>query len=667
MAHIGMPDHEAVLPQQPDQDPFDDLPQPDLMAGQAGLTRIVVAIHGIGKQLRSDTIRSVASRFGETCEPPVPVMPLGHFSIADGSSVRWSVLESADAALSQIGFAEVYWADIPDRLVRANDTLEETKDWAGTVVGRARLLYEKQVVAYKEAHGLPAARMHDLDFKQGIDAIDTIAEGVNVIERLCLLGQKAGLPGFDFGCLLRDYVGDVQTVTEFPGHRNRILYRFHAVLNGIVAAFKEQYGRVPEIHLVAHSEGTVIGLLALLQALSLQRIDDPDGSGAEQDGDWVRHVRGFMTIGSPIDKHIALWPSLWSEFKFQSTKVDTGWWIRRPDDEQGLILGQQIKWRNYFDFGDPVGFRLDEARHMLDAIGCKAFEFETLKHDHGYSRYWLPGKAHVDYWKDPDLFRHFIDTVVQPPSGRAPAPAPASKRFRGPFSLTIPYVLSFGLHLACVMAFLQGMLLLAARPSTGLGMVEQVDGWAALMVATALFLITVAARLPCLAKPEGRWLIAAVLCAGAAAWCAMQASAIDSALLLGMVGIGALLTWLLRLRQTLKGRALLLWCGALACLALWFGVGRVSLGAGLSAATMFLAFIYLWWLGIILFDLAFVWHRYIRDAVTVRTLRDWTHHRDSMPDPYLGLGENATQKQIDKAARPPTRAKPGAGQPAWTR
>jgi hypothetical protein len=43
--------------------------------------------------------------------------------------------------------------------------------------------------------------------------------------------------------------------------------------------------------------------------------------------------------------------------------------------------------------------------------------------------------------------------------------------------------------------------------------------------------------------------------------------------------------------------------------------------------------LYLWWLGILLFDLAFVWHRYVRNAVAVDALRQWAHGRDASPDP----------------------------------
>jgi len=37
--------------------------------------KIVVAIHGIGNQIRSSTIRSVARQFGDMESPPLPMMP----------------------------------------------------------------------------------------------------------------------------------------------------------------------------------------------------------------------------------------------------------------------------------------------------------------------------------------------------------------------------------------------------------------------------------------------------------------------------------------------------------------------------------------------------------------------------------------------------------------
>lgn len=97
----------------------------------APLAKIVVAIHDIGEQRRSETIRAVARRFGDRAEHAIPVLPLGYFSLADGSKVRWSRLETADPAMASIGFAEVFWTDIPNQLVRADDTLEDTKACGG--------------------------------------------------------------------------------------------------------------------------------------------------------------------------------------------------------------------------------------------------------------------------------------------------------------------------------------------------------------------------------------------------------------------------------------------------------------------------------------------------------------------------------------------------------
>lgn len=644
------------------------------------ITKIVVAIHGIGQQHRSETIRSVALRFGDSCKPAIPLLPLGYFNIADGSDVRWSQLETDDADLSAIGFTEVFWADIPTQLVRSNDTLEETKAWVRTVISRAECLYNQKVKnngasippasrASASRADKPVKQLDACDFRQGIDAVDTLAEGVAVIERLCQLAAKAGAPRFEFGALLRDYVGDVQTVTEFPQYRNRILYRFHAALNAIVTTFRARYGNDPEIYLVAHSEGTVISLLALLQGLSSMTLADPDGKGKVEDGAWVEHMHGFMTLGSPIDKHIALWPELWKEFSFVTpAKVDGRLQISSTrKDAEPVRLRQRIKWRNYFDYGDPVGFRLDEAQRWLASKHCGAFEFDQFKHDHGYSRYWLPGKAHVDYWNDAALFRHFIDNVVKTPRHDAPpaAPPPASKPWRGLVATCIPYLIAFGLHFAAVLT------LLAAFSGTAL---NEITPWSALMgqaFAPSILLasVTAAARLPRLVRRGPRWMVLALtfwVIGAAATWSMLPdglAGEIGKAYLnlagappvsLAAAGkvtlcvaalVCALAAWLVPRALAPKGRRLLVTSGFL----LSFGIvvlGRGGIGAGHSSLTELLAcmpFVFLWWLGIILFDLAFVWHRYIREAVCVRTLRAWHNRQDAEADPMWGLGTGKDQ------------------------
>ena len=59
------------------------------------MDKVIVAIHGIGSQRRSDTIRSVARRFGERSLPPLPVMPLGFFNLGRSGDVHVSRLDTS--------------------------------------------------------------------------------------------------------------------------------------------------------------------------------------------------------------------------------------------------------------------------------------------------------------------------------------------------------------------------------------------------------------------------------------------------------------------------------------------------------------------------------------------------------------------------------------------
>ena len=68
------------------------------------------------------------------------------------------------------------------------------------------------------------------------------------------------------------------------------------VLSGLITS-----PNVGRIHIVAHSEGTVVTFLGLLNGLR-----------QPEEFPWVKHVRGLMTIGSPLNKHIILWPELWA-------------------------------------------------------------------------------------------------------------------------------------------------------------------------------------------------------------------------------------------------------------------------------------------------------------------------------------------------------------------
>jgi hypothetical protein len=622
------------------------------------IQKVVIAIHGIGSQRRSDTIRSVARRFGDHVVPPLPVMPLGFFSIGKSGEVHVSRLDVAsDNSLATVGFAEVFWADIPRQVVKAEDTLEETKAWGSTVVSRAQATYKARVVE--------GPRLTNVDFRLAAGVIEEIVEAVSVMESLLFVFKKMGVFKFDLAPLLRDYIGDVQIVTEFKYYREKIVARFHSAMAQIFDSFQAAHpNHSPDIYVVAHSEGTVVSFLGLLQAMSGVPVCDPDTPIGT---DWIKCVRGFMTIGSPIDKHLVLWKRLWDGLDLACTVGPRGAvTFTGADDKVRLELPRQIQWRNYYDFGDPIGFELNSAREFLGNRSCTAFEF-TKDHDFGFSRYLLPGKAHNDYWSDADVFGHFINDVVMPADRPV---APKSKAGVGFISTCIPYLLAAALHVGAVFMLFKAVVAYldpkAAESSIALS--ETTIG--VLVLALLLYCSTVAARLPRLVKtsrlpgrsdPEGfRWHLLAIIIfslGAVSAWLwlpdelgaflgnplADLAGLADSshdvagktALLVAAALVG--LTGWFAPRQPRLGRRLLLGCGVLIVLAMILGHIVASHGHAkvwpLVLAGM--AFIYLWWLGMLLFDLAFVWHRYVRESVATRAIAEWNRGRDMWPSVTL--------------------------------
>ena len=113
---------------------------------------------------------------------------------------------------------------------------------------------------------------------------------------------------------------------------------------------------------------------------------------------------------------------------------------------------------------------------------------------------------------------------------------------------------------------------------------------------------------------------------------------VSKAVLLLAVAIVIIVSWWLP-RTPRKGRLFLICSGALVILLI---IGKRLLEDEKAHSAVWpvvlagSAFIYLWWLGILLFDLAFIWQRYIRQSVAVDTLREWNRGRDSRPMGTLG-------------------------------
>ena len=294
--------------------------------------KILVAVHGIGDQIANATVQSVAFRVYEYYGFP-PAVPLGRFHRSANSppGVELFERETDPRFPARLGFAEVYWADVPRKLVTAGFTLENAKLWARTLVARLNM---------------KAAQTEQMDWRQYRmleTVVDELVDAVFVVDNLTFLADRAGLFKFDLKKVLDDFLNDVQVVTEFDEFRADILKKFNDVMDVIA---NDPKAKGAEIYIVGHSEGSVIAYFGLLNALSRK----------PQPPDWVDQVRGLMTIGSPIETHLLLWADLW---KYTPSK---------PAPKHGPIV-----WWNYLDHGDPIAYKLFKTREWMAGKGWDRF------------------------------------------------------------------------------------------------------------------------------------------------------------------------------------------------------------------------------------------------------------------------------------------------------
>lgn len=578
-------------------------------------SKIIVGVHGIGDQVRYETTQAIAYQFCRHYQLPAAV-PLGSFYNTNHDGI---------VALQHgsLYFTEAYWADIARKPETAGYTLEETKSWAKTIVERFRTQVhqrkagssfiknktapqcdpDRELLYLKRPNGEHYQVHLNYPMIRSVlyEAIDTI----DVLEKLLFVASKAHLLEFNLKWVLTNFLGDVQIVAEFEKYRGEIIDTF---IDTLSRAYAEDCAA--DIHVICHSEGTVVSFLGLLEAIKRGRQACP----------WLGNVKGFMTLGSPLDKHLTLWPQLWDNY------------LKLPniDGMQG-----QIKWRNYYDRGDPVGYELDTARDWVQA-NCSAFDFGE-DHDYGFSRYYFPGKAHVDYWKDNQVFDNFINGVVE--NSPLPESAPADRISAQLACYTLPYLAIAALLMAAVYFLykpiygsLHPCMNPCMNPAMGL-LLGNVAG-----ISSMLAGIAVMARIP-------RMTHRPVWTAASAVLFALLATAstfligddarrmIDAAFAgTNYVAVAAAMAMLAAVASyaypSLRSRPLMLLGGLVV---LWPAT-HIALSASPQHSAIWpillggAIFLYGWWLSILFFDLVFVWHWYIRNSKALERLRELQEH-----------------------------------------
>jgi hypothetical protein len=600
------------------------------------VSRVMVAVHGVGDQLANETVRSVAA---QVCRyySREGTLALGSFPGAEPASF---IIDLPEGVPPDIGFAEVYWAGIARRVATGGYVLEDARMWAKTIVARVQA-------------SATGTGMSPKDCLLVENVLEELIDTVKVVDRLCFIASKAGLFTVNLQRVLDHFVNDVQLVADFQPYRDEILGTFHKLMGTVHRLCPDA-----KIYIVAHSEGTVVALAGLLSA-----IGDPDGVALSGDDTkdavlqrhWLDHVGGVMTIGAPLDTHMLLWRPLWKPL----IPPKVGRWT----------TATPIPWHNYYDRGDPIADSLTTTKGWL-ADNCPgAF---NVKVDHGFSRFVFPGKAHVDYWHDDHVFGHFIQDVTGlpaelpvktgavPPGGPAAAPAPAAPSTRPDYSVPPPskrwpqfvsYFAPYGLiallsYTAVFILYKVVTDYLQNKPGSAI--------WRdVLTLAFLLVGMTIAVRIPRLSA-MWRWrLFGLVLFALAVAAYAvpivwgpdwlrgmqMMIGKRISDLRIMTVGVPvALGPWVLPIgtiavalicwafgrsgHNRVGMRILLIAGGFLTLLIVVSLVVTVKDRPIWPVVLASAAFMYLWWLTALLFDLVFVWHRYIRHSAAVADLRE---------------------------------------------
>lgn len=577
--------------------------------------KILVAVHGIGDQIANATVQSVAFRLYEYYGLP-PAVPLGRFHRSANAPPGVELFEGDHDPKfpARLGFAEVYWADVPRKLITTGFTLESAKLWARTIVARLNM---------------KAADSEQMDWRQYRmleTVVDELVDAVFVLDNLTFLADRAGLFKFDLKKVLDDFLNDVQVVTEFEEYREGILKKFGDVMD-VIANDPKAHGA--EIYIVGHSEGSVVAYFGLLNALS--RPAPPA---------WVGQVRGLMTIGSPIETHLLLWANLW---KYKPTPPATA--------------PVPIVWWNYLDYGDPIAYRLVKTREWMTANGWDQFFRFPTEHDVGFSRYVLPGKAHVDYWTDKDLFAHFIENVVNLPKSRrgtatgavAKAALPQNRWFAGPTASVFPYLLVGALM------FLAVYCLYAPVATTLKAELSSRVTFGNLMGLTLLLAgMTASVRIPRMTASKRWWLGAGLFFVAALGLYPMLVAQGTQDLINNALAVLRLPTISLFGQNMTLPFVVLLTTVVATVWSYWRparGVWPLLLPGGLlSLLTMVqilrqdatdtkawpillgsALFLYAWWLATLLFDLSVVWHSYVRWSSAMDAMRQMIPSPEDSP------------------------------------
>ncbi len=381
----------------------------------------------------------------------------------ENSKYRKPFIPTPSNSGENIRFIDFHWADIMQETF--TDVGQGLQEWMQSIINRMKERKYLSEIKENENKILPSQEREKELVKLNKALPIWVLPVLGKLQHLLsfvhkLLGFK--VPYFD-NLIFNNYMGDIQLYGECQFVRGKAVGRFHRMMAKLEKEHKSHHDLddnymtkdkqtciKPKYTIIAHSLGTVMSMDALLsahikkseyanyarknakrsipnfpfegylEALNLTadhdevseeyKSIDPWFSDETRLGEkWINNVHGYVTLGSPIDKFLSLW---WQNYEYvykhELIKVD-----------------QKIKHFNFCDEQDPVGHHLELARNLTEEDiladpACKSDTFFSeifeTKEDQVFNRYPVPGKAHVDYWMDPVLFKYIIERVIDTPS-----------------------------------------------------------------------------------------------------------------------------------------------------------------------------------------------------------------------------------------------------------
>ncbi|MGR9105927.1 MAG: hypothetical protein ACU843_03250 [Gammaproteobacteria bacterium] len=389
----------------------------------------IIAVHGIGEQRKNETVFPVISQFAAARHAQadqVNVMTLGLLAaectdadwieldeiprVPDSSlhGTQWYPRGAPDPHGENLRFFDCVWSNVMRE--QFPHVGQSVKDWSTALLNRLKV---------REQSGTTV-----LDWI--IQLLATLQDGVLKVQFVLNLRDKSVSKK-----IFEDFLGDVELYGDFPNTRGRAVRLFHETMAKLHQDHLGRFGSKvkPQYTIIAHSLGTVMTLDAITYAhanedsrKSSDVSDNPHilhfpgynlkkfaheeslpescescEPGEIPSTEWVRYLASFVTLGSPIDKYLALWTENYLH-------LDHTDWV---DPKILQSRSEKIRHFNYSDEQDPVGHELD----ILETTPVHKDLFE-ISEDIVFTRYPIPGVAHVEYWNDYDLFRRILDVAI---------------------------------------------------------------------------------------------------------------------------------------------------------------------------------------------------------------------------------------------------------------